>query len=527
MSFLDKLFNKKKESKKKEKSPLSQKLDINLAKIKDILKDCDDVVYREFVVGVEQKNRFALIFVDGLIDKMLITENVLKSLMQEAREVAPDSIKRNLYKLVMEGNMSAPEVKEAEDLCEVIDNILVGETILLIDGYKKALIVGSRGWTTRSPAESQSETVIRGPRDGMVETLKINTSLIRRRIRDPKLKLKNMQVGVRSKTDVSIMYIEDIVDNEVLEEIKRRIDNISIDAILESSYVEQFIEDNHYSPFPQIENTERPDAVAAALYEGRVAIVIDNTPFVLLAPATFATFMQSSEDYYDRWLVASAIRVVRYVAVFIALLAPSFYIAIASYNPGIIPTELALYIAATRVTVPFPAFIEAFIMEITIEFLREAGTRLSGPIGTTIGIVGGLVIGQAAVEAGIVSPLMVIIVAITTLASFILPSYGFASALRVLRFAMMVFTATLGLYGMMLGLIIIGTHLVNLQSFGVPYTDPFSILGKVTFELKDTIVRMPLHLMKQRPGFIKLNDRDRIGQKDDLTNSKYSKDGDK
>ncbi|MGF7058940.1 spore germination protein [Brassicibacter mesophilus] len=526
MGLFNRLFKKNDyEQQEKKEIPISLSLETNIENIKEIFKDCDDVVYRDFLVGVEQESNFALIYVDGLIDKVLVTENVLKSLMLEARGKDPEDVKQGLYDLSMKGNISATEIKEVETLNEIVDNILVGETVLLINGYKNGMIIGSRGWPIRGLSEPQSETVIRGPRDGLNETLKVNTSLIRRRVRDPKLKLKNMQIGVRSKTDISLMYMEDIANKELVKEVKTRLENIDIDAILESSYIEQLIEDNHYSPFPQIENTERPDAVAAALYEGRVAIVVDNTPFTLLVPSTLATFMQSSEDYYDRWLIASVIRILRYIAALVSMLAPALYIAVTSYHPGIIPTQLALYIAATRVTVPFPAIIEAFIMEITIEFLREAGTRLSGPIGTTIGIVGGLVIGQAAVEAGIVSPLMVIIVAVTTISSFMLPSYGFAAAFRILRFVLMVFAGVLGLYGIMLGIILIGTHLVSLQSFGVPYMAPFSTLGRVSNDLKDTIVRVPLHKMKQRPKFSNMIDKDRMNTYDSSKNNDDSKDG--
>lgn len=510
MSLFDKLFGNKEES-KPQQIPTSKDMDKNIEKIKEILVDCDDVVYRDFNVGIRQKHRFTIIFTDGMIDKVHVTENVLKALMQEAREVPPEPsrLKHDLLKLVQKGSMSATEVKEIETITEAVDNILVGETVLLIENYDKLLVIGSRGWPTRGVAEPQSETVIRGPRDGFTETLRSNASLVRRRIRDPKLKLKNMQVGTRSKTDICIMYIEDIVNEEVLKEVKTRLDRIEIDAILESSYIEQLIEDNYLSPFPQVENTEKPDSVAASLYEGRVAILVDNTPFALLAPTTIQTLLQSSEDYYNRWVIGSLIRVVRYFAMVVALLAPATYIAITSFHPGMLPTQLALYIASTRAGVPFPAFVEAFIMEITIEFLREAGTRLSGPIGTTIGIVGGLVIGSAAVEAGIVSPLMVIIVAVTAIASFMLPNYGFASGFRALRFLIMAAAAAFGFYGIMLALILIVTHMVNLKSFGVPFMTPFVDYGEYGRDIGDSFFRKPLRLTKKRPGYIETKNQNR------------------
>ncbi len=513
MGLFDKFFKKKEEKKEsKKKTSLSKSIDQNIDNFKKILKDCDDIIFREFFVGEEQQYKFAIIYVDGLTNKELISDYALESLMHQARGLSPNpkDIKKNLYKLSKNGSIAVTEVKELDNVEETLDSILIGETILLIDGYNKSLMMSSRGWPIRGLAEPQTETVIRGPRDGFVETGKVNTSLIRRRIRDPKLKLKYMQIGERSKTDVALMYIDDIANSELVEEVKKRLKEIKIDAILESSYIEQMIEDDWLSPFPQIENTERPDAVAAALYEGRVAIVVDNTPFVLLAPVTYNMLLQSSEDYYDRWPIATGIRIVRYLAVPFSLLLPSLYIAITSFHPGMLPTQLALYVAATRMGVPFPAFIEAFIMEGTLELLRESGTRISGPIGTTIGIVGGLVIGQAAVEAGIVSPLMVIVVAVTTISSFALPNYSFASGFRLARFFLMVFSAVFGLYGIMLGLILLGSHLVNLKSFGVPYMSPYSSFIMMGKDLKDSVIRYPLHLMRRRPRFTDIKDPTRI-----------------
>ena len=228
-----------------------------------------------------------------------------------------------------------------------------------------------------------------------------------------------------------------------------------------------------------------------------MAIITDNTPFVLLVPATLNILFQSSEDYYERWYIASFIRVLRYVSAFVSLVLPAVYIAITSYHPGLIPTDLALYIAGTRTGVPFPAFIEAVVMELTLELLREAGIRLPGPIGQTIGIVGGLVIGQAAVQAGLVSPIMVIVVAITAIASFALSSYSLGIAFRILRFFIITLSAVLGLYGLMLGVLIILVHLCSLKSFGVPYLSP--LVGNTYYEMGDSFVRVPQIAMHKRP----------------------------
>ncbi|NLV87994.1 MAG: spore germination protein, partial [Tissierellia bacterium] len=273
------------------------------------------------------------------------------------------------------------------------------------------------------------------------------------------------------------------------------------DSIPDSSVLESLIEDNYLSPFPQIESTERPDAVAASLYEGRVALIVDNSPFALILPATFGTLLQSSEDHYSRWAESSFVRLIRLFAVALTVLSPSLYVAVTAYHPGLLPTILTYYLAASRINVPFPAVVEATLMELTLELLRESGTRISGPIGTTVGIVGGLIIGQAAVEAGIVSPLMIIIVAVTTISSFAIPSYELGVGFRLWRFILIACASVLGLYGIVLGIIVLLTHLVRLNSFGVPYTSPYSGLGISEGELKDTLIKAPTQHLQQRPSF--------------------------
>mgnify|MGYP001244527367 CR=1 FL=1 len=482
---------------------LSKKLDKNVDNFKNIFKDCGDITFRFIEIGKDKKLQACFIFSDGLIDKHLLSEYAIQLLLSssENEDFDLNLIKKSLLEFLTKEAIAIPEVDEENKVDEIVNSILSGETILLIDGVDKALILSTRGWPTRGVGEPETETVVRGPRDGFSETLKINTTLVRRRIKDPKMKVKKFQLGRRSKTDVAVLYIEDIVNPELLNEVFKRLNNIDIDVIIDSAMLEHLIEDNYLSPFPQIENTERPDTVAASLYEGRVGILVDNTPFALIVPATLGTLLQSAEDYYSRWTITSLIRLLRIVAGFLAILSPALYIAITSFHPGLIPTKLTYYVAASRINVPFPSVVEAFLMEITIELLREAGTRISGPIGTTIGIVGGLIIGQAAVEAGIVSPLMIIIVAVTTIAAFALTSYELASGLRVCRFALMILAAILGLYGIMLGVVILTTHLARLNSFGIPFTSPYSGLGIEEGDLKDTLIKAPIQNLEFRPKF--------------------------
>lgn len=493
-----------------EKQPIPEDIDETIKILKEKFKDCDDVIFREFNVGVEQKLKYAVVCIDGLSDKALIDNFVLEALMIDARKVKPDteSIKSRLFELTKNGTVSTTELKEEDDLNKAINGILSADTALFIDGYTKAIIIGTKLWPARSPQEPKSEGVVRGPSDGFVETLRFNTALVRRRIRDTRFKVKQMQVGVRSKTDMAILYIDDIVNKDILKKVFERLEEIDIDGIIESGYIEQIIEDNIFSPFPQIQSTERPDAVAAAVLEGKVGIIVDNSPYVLIVPGTLLSMLHSSEDYYQRWVVATFVRMTRIMAAFLSIVMPALYIAITSYNPDIIPFRFALSIAGSREGVPFPAFIEAIIMELSLELLREAGVRLPDPIGGTIGIVGGIVIGQAAVSAKIVSPIMVIIVSITAISSFTIPNFGLNTGFRLIRFMLMILAAVLGLYGVMMGLIAVLIHLVNLKSFGVPYLAPMISMSSRDF--KDSVVRLPIRTFIFRPEYLQVNNKKRM-----------------
>lgn len=309
--------------------------------------------------------------------------------------------------------------------------------------------------------------------------------------------MKSIQIGRYSQTEVVIMYIEGLADLMLVQEVQNRLSRIEIDGILESGYIEEFIRDHPFSPFPLMLNTERPDTAAASLLEGNVVILTDGTPFVLIAPTTFYSLLQSPEDYYEGYLIGTLIRWLRYAFLLVALLLPSGYVAILTYHQEMIPTNLLISVARSREQIPFPALVEALIMESTFEALREAGIRLPKNIGSAVSIVGALVIGQAAVSAGIVSAPMVMVVAITGIASFLIPRYNAAITLRILRFPNMFLAGTLGLVGIMLALLTIIIHMCTLRSFGVPYLQPLAPIRNS--ELKDTIIRAPWWSLKKRP----------------------------
>lgn len=480
------------------------KLNQTILSLKEIFKDADDIIYRTIECGNKEKVKMCLVYVDGLTAKDHVSENAVEMLIKhfDIDEYKKNSTKE-LDKIASLEAIATTEISSIDNLTTAVDKILAGETVLFIDGCTRAIMISSRGWPMRGISEPVAETLLRGPRDGFNETLKVNVTLIRRRIKDPKLKVKYMQLGTSSKTDIAIIYLEGKVNKPVLEELQKRLSKINIEAVLESSYVEELIEDHNLSPFPQVENTQRPDAAASAIIEGRVVIGVDNTPQVLIVPAIMAVFMQSSEDYYERWLPSCVIRIFRYIAMPITVLLPALYVAITSFHPNMIPTDLVLYIGASRAKVPFPVWFEAGLVEVLMELIREAGMRIVGPIGSTLGIVGGLVIGQASVEAGLISPLVIIIVALTTISSFAIPSYNFSTSLRLLRFLFIILAASLGLFGVSLGVCLLLTHLCSLKSLGVPYMAPFSSFVENKRDLKDTIIRPQIKNMVHKPQYLR------------------------
>ncbi|WP_406678746.1 spore germination protein [Moorella sp. ACPs] len=491
-----------------EEYQLTAELKLNLEQLQAIFAKCSDVVHRDFYLG--QVLKVALIYIDGLADKKLIEDTLVRTLQQAspqlARELAGKS--RDLA-TVMEKIMPMTDVAVVDNMAALVKHVLEGDTVLLLDGYNKVLALSTRSWEHRAIEEPIAESVVRGPRESFIESLRANTALIRRRLKTPSLKMETICLGRYTMTNVVITYLEDLVDPMVLCEVRQRLERIQIDGILESAYIEELIEDNPTSPFPQIDHTERPDKVVAALLEGRVGILVDNTPFALIVPTLFIQFIQSSEDYYERYYLSSFLRLGRFIALNIALLLPAFYVAASTFHQEMLPTNLLIRLASQREGIPFPAVVEALIMELSFELLREAGVRLPRQVGQAVSIVGALVIGEAAVSAGLVSPAMVIVVALTGISSFALPSFAMAITLRLLRFIMLILAGTMGFYGIMLGLLAILVHLNTLRSFGVPYLAPVTPWNFSDF--KDVLIRVPRWAMNSRPSQIGYRDPVRQG----------------
>ncbi|OCT11602.1 spore gernimation protein KA [Paenibacillus pectinilyticus] len=484
---------------------LHDNLDESLRTIREELGHSTDLVIRTFMIPSNTlPSKAAIIYINGLAN----VKDILDSLLIDYRSgvtVLPLLDELPPILLIKEYMLKIGEITGTSDYETLYHMILSGDSVILVDGYPEGICASTRDWKDRGVTEPSSQTVVRGPREGFSETLRTSTALIRRKIKDSHLWMETRQIGRVTKTDVALMFIKGLVDDAIVDEVRTRLSRIDIDGILESGYIEELIQDETYTPFPTIFNTERPDVVAAALLEGRVAILIDGTPFVLLVPAVFTHFFQTAEDYYQRADISSLLRILRYVSLFIALLGPAVYIAVTTFHQEMIPTTLLINIAAHREGIPFPAFVEAMLMEVTFEILREAGIRMPRTIGQAVSIVGALVIGQAAVEAGLVGPAMVIVVAITAISTFIIPSYNMGISIRMIRFALMILAASLGLYGILIGIITLVLHLSSLRSFGVPYLAPFAPFIKE--DQGDNIIRLPHWALLKRPHFISTTNR--------------------
>jgi len=491
----------------KENHSLSPDLQTNLTQVKEILEGCSDIIYRQFLFAQREDIRVALIYTDGLVDEKQLSDQIMRTLALDApvAVAGAEITKARAYHLIKERCLCVHQVKETGRLEEVIEAVLSGDAALLVDGHPCAILNGVRGWESRKITEPETEMMVRGPRESFVETLRTNTALIRRKIKNPELKIESMKLGRVTKTDIAVVYIKGIADDKLVEEVKKRLLRIDIDGVLESGYIEELIEDNPRSLFPQVNHTERPERLAARLMEGRVAILVDGTPFVLTVPCSFFEYLHASEDYYERYPIATASRLIRFLAMFLSLMAPSFYVAIVTFHQEMLPT-------AQRETVPFPVFVEALAMEVSFEILREAGLRLPRQVGQAVSIVGALIIGEAAVRAGLVAPATVIVVALTGISSFIF-FYSASIATRLLRFPLMILSATMGLFGLIMGVMGIVVHLCTLRSFGMPYLSP--VIPMSSGDLKDLIVRAPWWAMDARPRLIgwKKLQRQEPGQK--------------
>lgn len=459
-----------------------------------------DVILREFNVGTTPPAEGFIVFIDGISDRFTIN-SMLQSLMLHARTfctVTADQTK-DIVKSVLPGG----QVRVLYTFEEITEAVNSGDTAFFFEGSASAVAAETRGWEHRNVDRPNLEQTISGPQEAFVENLRVNTGLVRKIVRSEKLYTEFIKIGKRFSSDVAVMYINDLASPDLVREVKRRISSITVDYVSDVGMLEQLIEDHPYNLNPQTMTTERPDRVASYLAEGRVAVILSGSPYALIVPATMYSQLHTGEETYLRWQYGTFIRYVRNFAFYIALLLPGSYLAIVLYHQEMIPTGLLLAIAGNREKVPFPTVVEMLLMEFSFELVREAGLRIPGIIGSTIGIVGALILGQAAVQANIVSPILVILVAVTGLASFSIPNYSLSFALRIYRFFYIFMGAMLGFYGIAIGLFVQILLTANLKSFGVPYLSPS---GARTYAGPDIIYRFPIFLHHRRPDYINPQD---------------------
>lgn len=509
------VFNDKTNSSSFEQD-LSPSLEENIKKIREAMGHSGDLIIREFEMGKPFSHKVATLYFNGLTDKGLMGDLVIDKLMADRNVVeneegdwTPDQVGQ----YVRDHLLTTTHVEVAIDVKNLLSFLLTGHTIVLIDGWKQAFACASQGGELRSIQEPTAENSVRGPKESFTESLITNTSLIRRRIKSPNVWLETRKLGKITQTVIGVMYINGIVNEKLINEVRERLDKIDVDEIQGSNTIEEWIADDILTPWPTIMVTERPDVVCGNLLEGRIAIFVDGTPIPLIVPTTWNQFFQTAEDYYLRWNISIFLRFIRIISFLITLLGPSLFIAFLSFHPELIPTPLLINLAAQRQAIPFPVIIEALLMELTFEVLREAGVRMPRPVGQAVSIVGALVLGEAAVSAGIVSSAMVIVVAATAIASFTIPHYSMTDAVRLLRFIMMLLASTFGLYGIGLGVILLVSHTASLRSFGIPYLAPFAPL--IVADQKDAILRIPKPFMKKRPRLISQKKTNRMEPKKD------------
>lgn len=499
-----KLLKKLEESRK-----VSANLRENEKYLRSRLENCSDILIRPMRLGDKHKVDCLMVYIEVAVSNMMMDDSALGKMINHFWEISPEDIQE----FVRHNSLGIADVKKLENLDESIDAMLAGNAVFFIDGYDKAMKISSKGYPSTGVMEAESEKVLRGSREGFSDSVKSNSALIRKRLRDTRLKVEEYKIGVRSHTLTQVLYMDDLVHEGLLEEVKERLEEFQIDGILDSGMLEQLTEDVWYSPFPQYQTTERPDRAVQEILKGKVVILCDNSPEALILPGNFSSFMESSEDWYHRFEMASFLRILRYLAVIMATVLPGLYLAVIRFHTQILPSALILSFAEAREGVPFSSVLELIFLELAFELIREAGVRVPGSLGNAIGIVGGLVIGQAAVEANLVSPIVVMIVALTALGSMTVPNEEFAAAFRLVKYGFLILGGYLGIYGIVLGVYLVIGHLAGLISFGIPYLVPF-IKKEQKGSRGEGVMRVPLRKRVLRPLYAREEQKIRLKRKE-------------
>ena len=492
--------NNKETNKDMKKNDLDKSLDNNISLFKNIFKNDETVIFREFQNKRLKAAQCCIIYVDGMVNTEIINENIIQPVLYSdlSEDIENDNLLVELKKKVIVSNKVTLET----EINQIVSSVIYGDTLFLLEGYNKALVINTKGWQTRSVSEPECSKVVRGPREGFTESIMVNLSLVRRKINDPNLKFKFKQIGERTHTKTCICYMEDLASDDILSELEQRLDKIAIDGIIDSGYIQELIKDAPYSPFETVGSSERPDVIAAKLLEGRIALFVDGSPFVLTVPYVVVENFQANEDYYNNYIFSTMNRLMRGFTAVTSITVPAIYLSIVTYHQEMLPTTLLLSIAASRQNVPIPTAVSLFLMFLIFDILREAGTRMPAPVGQAVNIVGMLVLGQAAVEAKLVSAPVIIITALTGIMTLI--NMNFISATIIFRTFLLLGASFLGIYGFFMCFIILYLHLMSIRSFGVPYM--MNVTKAKNHDGQDAWIRAPWWIMTLRPKIIAAKD---------------------
>ena len=477
---------------------LQTNINTNISSLNPYLKDCDDIKSRTMLIEKNLSINAIIYYVEVTISNTIFSDSVIGEFLAHMITLSH----KEQISYLENNSLGIADVQELSTIEEVLQGIMTGDTIFLMDGYDKALKISAKGYPNMGITASENEKSYKGTKESFSDSVKQNSALLRKRIRNTDLKIKEKTIGTLSNTTIAIVYVESLTRTSVLDEINHRLDKLSdkVESLTDAGILEQLTEENYFSPFPQYQSTERPDNATMALTEGRVILLVDNSPTALILPTSYNNFFKTADDYFSRYYVATLARFIRYIAAFLAVTLPGLYITALLYHPEIIPQRLLIALYSARESVPFSVVMEVLIMEFAFELIREAGIRIPGSIGSTIGIVGGLIIGDASVSAGIASPIIVVVVSLTALASFAIPSKELAGTFRILKYMQIVFAYTFGIFGLILGWMLIFMHLCKLNSFNFPYLSQ-SVAREIYHNSKDSILRVPLKSLNKKNIF--------------------------
>ena len=488
-----------------EEKPELEGLELTAENVKKQIGESNDIVIRHLLVNGDPKFPVTLVFVDGLVESKNVDDDILKPLLQE-NILSQSESEEEIINKINAGALYHKKAHIRSRIDECIEDILDGSAALIFSNAKKAVTFEIKGFEKRNITEPSGENIIKGAKDAFVEVLRVNTSLVRRKIRTQNLRIRETKVGTQTLTGIAVVYIEGLTNPNLVGEVIKRIDSIRVDGVIITGSLDEYILDNKWSVFPQTLSTERSDRFCQHILEGRVGLLVDGLPVSFIVPATFNLFLQAPEDDANNYIVASIIRLIRYGSYIGSLTIPAFYISITTFHQEMIPSKLAISIIKSKIGVPFPTFFEVIFMLVAFELLLEAGLRLPRTIGQSVSIVGAVVVGQAAVSAQLLSPAVIVIIALTGITGFTMPNQDFANAVRFWRLLLVIFSIVAGLFGLSIGLLLMAYMLSRVECYGVPYLTPY-VANDGRNLLMNTLIRAPLFMQNKRPKDLKTTDK--------------------